>query len=38
MDDYKIVFLVANRFEIIIFLLYLKKLIYKYNNCKACTQ
>lgn len=37
MDNYKTIFLVTDRFEIIIFLLYLKKHIYKYNNYKACT-
>lgn len=37
-NDYKVVFLVADGFEIAAILPYLKKLIHRYNNCKAYTQ
>lgn len=37
-DNYKVVFFVADRFGIAALLSYLKKLIYGYNNRRACTQ
>lgn len=37
-DSYKFVLLVADRFGIAAILPYLKKLIYGYNHCRACTQ